>query len=173
MVYNLNVLRPVLFWRKYWVWSCEGDDMLCLRVCIVAPTEKEAFVCACVRMSETSCWRRGCGMGLTGKLCLVFMAFCMQLSYLKDRAPVKVPDYKPGISQPPDYYEDVTHHLMFTYSLLELSKESIHCTIILWIWYTSMHLMNQFKKLVVTTKTLLIKSCTISPVLLLQADVHI
>lgn len=50
-------------------------------------------------------------MGLTWKLCLVFMAFCMQLCYLKDGAykAVKVPDHKPVISQSPDYCEDVTH----------------------------------------------------------------
>lgn len=58
-------------------------------------------------------------MGLTWKLCLVFMAFSMQLCYLKDKAPkaVKVPDYIPGISQLPDYQEGVTHDFEFTYSL--------------------------------------------------------
>lgn len=58
-------------------------------------------------------------MGLTWKLCLVFMAFCMQLCYLKDGAykAVKVPDHKPGISQPPHYCKDVTHDFEFKYSL--------------------------------------------------------
>lgn len=52
-------------------------------------------------------------MGLTWKLCLVFMAFCMLLYYFKDRArkAVKVPDSKPGISQLPDYYDEVTFNL--------------------------------------------------------------
>lgn len=70
-------------------------------------------------------------MGLTGKLCLVFMAFCMQLCYLKDRPweAGKISDHKPGISQPPDCCENVTHHLMFTYGLPEVSRIYIlhHC----------------------------------------------
>lgn len=62
-------------------------------------------------------------MGLTWKLCLVFLAFCMQLCYLKDKAwkAIEEPDYQLDISQPPDYCVDVTHDLEFTYSLSKVS----------------------------------------------------
>lgn len=77
--------------------------VLCLRACFGGTAEKDVRVCVfdCV----TSFRRWGSGIGLTWKLCLVFMAFRALRCYLKDRAQkaASVADCRPGMSQPPDY----------------------------------------------------------------------
>lgn len=87
-------------------------------------------MCVCVFDCVTSFRRWGSGIGLTWKLCLVFMAFCALRCYLKDRAQkaASVADCRPGMSQPPDYYEVITHELELKYSFLGSFYRAVFCT---------------------------------------------